>query len=436
MAELYDEMLSSLKRLISINSVQSEPCQNAPFGKGPREALDYTLALTKAMGFKVKDIDGYVGWAEIGEGDLFGILAHLDTVPLGEGWKCPPLSGEIINGELYGRGVVDDKGPFIISLYALKALLDEGKKPKMRIRLIFGCNEESGWECIDRYLLTEEVPSIAISPDGDFPVINCEKGVGHYEIALDCPECIEELVAGERVNMVPDKAYVKLNCISDVAITYALHYGVTLKQDGDYWIATANGKCAHGSTPWLGDNALLKILNTVASLDENLGVLARSFAEYDGSKMGLDFHDDVSGKLSMTVGYAKIEDGKLKIGLDIRFPISCNNEKISMALKEAFPFAMVTLMHAHPCLYFDENDPFVQTLLNAYKSVTGDYDCKPLTIGGATYARALPRALAFGPVFPDRENLCHQVDERMSLEDIRKTFDIYKLAFEQLCFND
>lgn len=434
MENYFNEMYASLKGLININSVEGEPQENAPFGIGPKMALEYSLSLAESLGFKVKNIDNYVGWAEIGEGELFGILAHVDTVPLLDGWKADPLSCDIVDGEIIGRGVVDDKGPFILSLYAVKSLLDEGKLPNKRIRFIIGANEESGWACMDRYLLTEDIPSLAISPDGDFPVINCEKAVAHLEMALPCPEYILEIDAGDRVNMVPDKAYAKFSCISDVAITYALHYGVKLKMDGEDWIATAEGRSAHGSTPWLGDNALLKILNTVASIDDELNNLAVSLGAWDGSKCNLGLSDEASGSLSMNVGYAKKKDDKLLIGLDIRFPISFTHEEIVNRLQEHFPKASFTMEGSHPALYFEENDPFVQTLLNAYKEVTGQTDARPMTIGGATYARALPRALAFGPCFPDKDNLCHHVNERMSVKDFMDTFNIYRIALDKLCF--
>ena len=434
MRDYFDEMYKALKGLINIDSVQGEPAPDAPFGVGPKAALDYALSLCESFGFRTKNVDNCVGWAEIGEGELFGILAHVDTVPLLDGWKCPPLSAEILDGEIYGRGTVDDKGPFISSLFAVKSLLDEGKLPKKRIRFIIGCNEESGWACMDRYLLTEEIPSLAISPDGDFPVINCEKGVAHLEMSLPCPEYILDIAAGDRVNMVPDHATASLSCISDVAITYALHHDVKLKKDGENWIAEASGKSAHGSTPWLGDNALLKILNTIASLDESLNLLACSLSDHHGAKCNIGLSDEVSGKLSMNVGYAKKQGDKLLIGLDIRFPISFTHQEIVDRLKEHFGTAEFTMEGAHPSLYFAEDDPFVQTLLNAYKEVTKDYDARPMTIGGATYARALPRALAFGPCFPKNDNLCHHVNERVRVEDFVATFNIYRLALEKLCF--
>ena len=67
-----------------------------------------------------------------------GILCHLDVVPEGDGWDHHPFEAEIIDGVMYGRGTLDDKGPTISAFYAMKALHDCGYEPKKRIRMILG----------------------------------------------------------------------------------------------------------------------------------------------------------------------------------------------------------------------------------------------------------------------------------------------------------
>ena len=157
------QMTETLLSFLAIDSVQAEHAEGAPFGKGTREALDAFLSLCRSIGMRAKDLDGYCGYAEIGEGELLGIPFHLDTVPFGNDWTHSPL-GEIAKegGEtvIYGRGTEDDKGPFVALFYALKALLDEGKTPRRRVRLIAGLNEESGWKCIEHYLENEEIPAL------------------------------------------------------------------------------------------------------------------------------------------------------------------------------------------------------------------------------------------------------------------------------------
>lgn len=430
----YDQqVISTLTDLVRINTVEDVPQPGAPCGVGVRRALDYTLALLSSWGFRTRDLDGLCGWAEVGEGDLFGVLCHLDTVPLGEGWRYGPLSATIADGKMYGRGTQDDKGPFVASIYALKALLDEGKTPRMRIRFIFGCNEETGWRCMDRYLATEEIPVMAISPDGDFPVINCEKGLAHYELRLPAPAILRSLESGYRVNMVPDKASASLAVFSPAMADLAAQKGVRALQNGDETIVEATGKSAHGSTPFFGDNALLKVLAVAALADPYMAVVYKALKENTGAGLGIDLSDAESGALTMNVGYAHLTGGTLSIGLDIRHPISYTHDYVTERIRAALPMAEVRLVAEHPSLYVAADHPLVANLMAAYREVTGDMT-PPLCVGGATYARALPNAVAFGPVFPGDEEMCHQVDEYVRLDRLHTMLLIYRSAFEKICF--
>ena len=433
MQDYNQSVLTTLADLVHINSVEGVPQAGAPCGAGVREALDYTLQLLGGWGWRTADLDGLCGWAEVGEGPLFGVLCHLDTVPLGEGWTYGPLSASIADGKMYGRGTQDDKGPFVASLYALKSLLDEGRTPRMRVRFIFGCNEETGWRCIDRYLATEEIPVMAISPDGDFPLLFCEKGVGHFELTLPCPDVVASLEAGDRVNMVPDKATATLRQGHADVQAEALRQGVRIAHTAEGDVLSATGKAAHGSTPALGDNALVKILHVLSAADPTMDALCRALADNAGKGAGIAFADEVSGALTMNVGYAHVREGRLAVGLDIRSPISVNNDTLTARLSEAMPYATVRLMKEHPPLYVAQDHPLVVNLLAAYREVTGDMT-PPQCIGGATYARALPCAVAFGPVFPGDEEMCHQVDEYVRLDRLEQMHAIYRRAFEKICF--
>ena len=165
------------------------------------------------MGFETKNIDNMVGYAEIGEGPLFGILVHLDVVPEGElsAWKLPPYAAEMEGDRIYARGSEDDKGPAVSVLYALKALIDSRLPLKRRFHIIAGLNEESGFRCIDRYRKTEEIPAEGFSPDASFPVVNGEKGILHFSLSkrtgnlnsMGLPEILE-IRGGTRINVVPN----------------------------------------------------------------------------------------------------------------------------------------------------------------------------------------------------------------------------------------
>ena len=203
----FDEMLSFLREILQIDTVKSAASEGKPFGEGNALCLEKVLDKAKEMGFETFNCDNYAGHVDFGNGDeIFGILGHLDVVPAEGKWTYPPFGGEIKDGVLYGRGVLDDKGPMIACLYALKQLKDEGFVPSKKIRLIFGCDEESGWGCMDYYSSKIKLPDVGFSPDGDFPVINVEKGVCHIDIdAGALPRGVKEISGGQRVNIVLDE---------------------------------------------------------------------------------------------------------------------------------------------------------------------------------------------------------------------------------------
>ncbi|MBP5177017.1 MAG: Sapep family Mn(2+)-dependent dipeptidase, partial [Clostridia bacterium] len=182
----YPDLLPRFFELLSIESVKGTPLDGAPFGYGVKKALDYTLDLAKSFGFETKNYDGFVGEVTFGSGKPFAVLCHLDVVPAGNenAWISPPFKPEIRDGNLYCRGVLDDKCGAICSLFALKRLKDEGARPTRQIKLILGCDEESGWGCIDHYLEKAVMPEDGISPDADFPVIYAEKGIVHAKFRL------------------------------------------------------------------------------------------------------------------------------------------------------------------------------------------------------------------------------------------------------------
>ena len=168
------KIVKKVQELIQIPSVyENSDNPSKPFGENANKALEYMLELGNSLGFRTKNIDGYCGYIEFGEGEeLIGIIGHLDVVPEGEGWTYPPFSGTIFDNKIYGRGAIDDKGPVIASLYAMKAVMDNCKIHK-RVRLILGLNEENDWKCINYYKKHEELPTIGFSPDADLYI--CRK---------------------------------------------------------------------------------------------------------------------------------------------------------------------------------------------------------------------------------------------------------------------
>lgn len=435
--ELFDRLIKRTLECLAIDTVQSAPCELSPFGEGVGKCIKYTLDLAQKFGFTIFNNQGYYGVAEIGEGETFGILGHLDTVPYDNQWKHNPL-GEICDNKIYGRGILDDKGPMLACLFAVYCLLLEGKTPKKTIRFIFGGNEESGWGCIDKYLECDVMPKLGFSPDGDFPVINCEKGIVHYTLSFAKPSELISLDGGSRVNVVMEECFAKLSAKLNSRHYNKAYPKLRFTRRGDITSISSFGKSAHGSHPEKGDNAFI---NMAKALAEEFGqqslyaTLYEKFSDINGKNVGLDLSDEKSGNLTLNVGLAYIKDDKLCIELDIRFPVSYKETEIKQAIVANLGDILINIEKTggHDPLYVDENDELVQALLSSYNMVTGE-KAKPIAIGGGTYARAMPHGVAFGPVFPQMESTIHERDEYVNIDDFRKMATIYYEAIKQLCF--
>lgn len=425
-----NQILNDTLKLVAIDSVQSEPTNLSPFGDGVGICLNEVLSIAESLGFKTHNEQGYYGTATIGQGEEFGILGHVDVVPYkNQTWTKKPL-GEILDGTLYGRGVLDDKGPMICCLYAVHKLIQDGYAPKRTIKFIFGGNEETGWKCIDKYNELEIMPKDGFSPDADFPVINCEKGILHIDMEVEKPDNLELLFGGERANMVIDKA----ECVINTHLERPTDINLSQSEKDGKISIKAYGTAAHGSTPELGDNAFLHLLNHLSNhLGGKYKKLYNVLYSIKGEGLNINLEDEQSGHLSLNVGVVKTHQDKLQLALDIRYPVTYREDDIFDRVCKAAPFAKFTKAHSQAPLFVDKNDPLVQSLLKAYNDVTGEKQ-QPIAIGGGTYARAMKHGVGFGPVFPGKLSCAHEADEHFSIADFEKSFDIYYEAIKNLCF--
>jgi len=414
-----DELLRSLRELLAIESVARRD-QSAPFGDGVSQALEYTLALCERLGFRTKNAAGRYAYAEIGEGpEIIGCLGHLDVVPAGDNWHYPPFAGTIEGDRLYGRGTIDDKGPTLIALYGAYDVAQEyknaGRMLPRRIRFILGQTEETGvWEDMEAYVAEEEPVNFGFTPDAEFPAIYCEKGILHLYLTMPLEDSgIVDARGGTVVNMVPDTCWV-----TTAQRTYQ-----------------AAGKCAHGSLPWRGENAIDRAVAQVAGEG---GKFARAYEalfadDVYGRKLGIAMTSPDSGPLSVNVGLLRVEGALVELGIDIRHPETVTAESITEAVRcavEPYGFA-ISRTQAEKSVYLDKTGPVMRSLVEAYRRETGDTS-EPLAIGGGTYAKAMDNIIAFGPVFPGEEAREHQPDEYITLESIGKLRRIYAQAFRNL----
>lgn len=436
----FDEMIQTIQKVVSFDTVKKAPDGIYPFGKTTAECLDYVLDLCKKLGANdTVNCDYYAGHADFGSGDeVVGILGHLDVVPVSDhGWIYPPFSGTIADGRIYGRGAIDDKGPAICCLYVVKALMDSGFKPSKKIRLIFGCDEEMGSSCIAHYKTKIKMPDIAFTPDGEFPCLNGEKGL--FQPIMDFGEMPEEVLdikAGDRVNIVPDLCEAELSLSADVSKLTALDY-VTVEKKDDRYLITTKGISCHGSTPEQGDNAtwkMVKALHTLYPENATLNFIKdKMITDTDGTTWGFPLRDKESGKISITMNVLRMTEAHhLSAGIDMRFPVTYTADFVKHCVEQNSPsFVSFIEIHSNHPLYVPEDSFLVTTLLDAYNSVTGE-NAKPLVIGGGTYAKTMNNCVAFGPEFAGDEQTMHQTNEYISIERLKQMADIYLKAIYTL----
>ncbi|MEH7461668.1 dipeptidase PepV [Bacillus thuringiensis] len=452
-----DALIHDVQQFLQIKSVWEEETakEGAPFGEGVAKALSFMLDKGEADGFLSKNLEGYAGHLELGQGEeIVGILCHVDVVPEGDGWTTPAYSADIRDGKIFARGAIDDKGPTMAAYYAMKIVKELELPLSKRVRMILGTDEESNWKCVDHYFKHEEMPTMGFAPDADFPIINAEKGICDLYVVQNKKEHIagENILisfsSGRRLNMVPDFAEAALT--SEKATELASQYEQYIQKEkkngkaiveGNTITLQVEGISAHGSTPEQGENAGLTLVNflTTISLDEQGAAFASLAAETFtndtlGEKAGIAYADEITGPLTVNVGllsYTKEEGGKL--GLNIRYPVTTNLEGTLQTLTnyvDAKNFAIKNVSDSRPH-HVDKDHVLICTLQRVYKEQTGE-KAELLAIGGGTYARSLKAGVAFGPLFPGKEELAHQKDEYIEIEDLLKATAIYAHAIYEL----
>lgn len=443
------ELVASLQEIIGIESVGGQPEENAPYGKGVKDVLLHVLGLSSSLGLKTVNLDNVLGYAELGTGkEMIAALGHLDVVPAGEGWTYPPFASCLVNGKIYGRGAIDNKGPTIAALYALKALKDLELSLKRRVRVIFGTNEETQSSDMDYYTGIEEIPVAGFTPDGKYPVIYAEKGIASFVFSLSIknngPVKLLSLQAGSASNIVPDLASAVISAGGQVDKRLCKWSAdprfVIEKTERGQILITARGKSAHSSSPEKGENAIAALAEILSELNFSAEVKGlfrfidvKIGKETDGKSLGIWCKDEISGQLTLNLALLSYQDGLISFTVDIRYPVKCQYEKFASILTEAIGKTgakVEGVKHRNP-LYMPRENPLIQKLQKVYAAQTG-LPPDLLAIGGGTYAKSLPNTVAFGPIFPGERDLCHQPDEYISVENLVKNAQIIAAALYEL----
>jgi dipeptidase PepV len=446
------EMLADLKALVAIDSSRdlAQKTAAAPLGPGPKTAIEKMIALGQRDGFQTKNIENVAGRIEYGAGpETLGIFSHVDVVPAGDGWETEPFVLTEKDGNLYGRGTSDDKGPLIAAYYGMKLIKKLGLPVHKKIHLIFGSDEENDWYGMTRYQANEPMPDLGFSPDAEFPIINGEKGITNFDLTfapLDGTGDVQltHFQSGLASNMVPQVATATLagTLPADFATqfdTYLADKPVTgqLKDN----TLTLTGKVAHSMDPQFGINAatyladFLQAYVTDPTGHTYLTTIQQLFhLDFNGVKLGIAHHDAIMGDVTASPDIFKFTAGEpALITLNIRYPKGITVADIRAGLTNSLPdnVTMVPQTHAMTPHYVAPDDPLVKTLLAVFEHQTGTPGHEEV-VGGGTYGRLLPRGVAFGALFDMEKNVMHQANEYMPTADFFLAAAIYAEAIYRL----
>lgn len=450
------DLVSAISRLIRIPSVKGAPSSGKPFGEGPANALEEALSLSRELGLSVKNLDGYVGVADINEKETsLHILAHLDVVEPGPGWTVTtPYEPKLLDGLLYGRGSSDNKGPLVAALFAMKAVTELDIPLSHNVRLIMGTDEESGFSDIHWYYEIHPYAPYTFSPDASFPLTNLEKGHfqpflrKHWQVQAVSPQVIR-LTGSPQVNVVPPKAEALVTGLSPDSLrnlcdqmeeSLAVTISLSTTDQGVSILCTGQG--THASTPEEGNNALTALITVLSRLpladcesSRTLHSLAQLFPHGDhaATALGIAQSDSLAGPLTLTLTMMNLSESGLEARFDCRTPLCATEKNCLLIAKNALlPSGIELEGQINPAHYVSEDSLFVQNLLHCYEQYTGQKGTC-LSTGGGTYVHDIPGGVAFGASMPGFNSFLHGPDERVSIPDLLTSCKIFTQAIIDIC---
>lgn len=450
-------LIDSVCKSIRIPSLYSPEDADFPYGVEIERAACHARKTAHELGFRTIDVDRMVSWAEYGNSDeVVAVMGHLDIVSPGKGWSFDPYAGTVEDGYILGRGSQDDKGPLFSSLFALKAVADLNFPLQRKIRIIFGVDEETGlMRDVETYLKKEGVPVMAFTPDGEYPIVNTEKGTIKAKAVKKFSENtskthIMKLKGGESLGSVPAYAYAVLKgqlwiltqMRKDIEeLTAKLSWNVSCSIEDDTMKISVFGKASHASLPDLGENAIARLLFILALLDIEdeqrcyVRFLVDSIGEKtNGSGLGINAEHPHSGNVSINLALAEADRHGMEIQIGVYIP--ANTIEFEAACSK-----LKKLFKAHGCemeiiskispMYVSEENILIKTLQAGYFKATGK---KPrlLSMCGSTYSKKMPNMVPFGATFSGEDDRAHAVDERLLISNLLESARIMAYAILEM----
>jgi succinyl-diaminopimelate desuccinylase len=450
-----DALVRDLGRLVAVKSVQGGAAPGKPYGEGPAAALELAGRILEEKGFTTSNFENRVVTADLKGAPALGILAHLDTVSVGEGWDSEPFALDMRDGFLYGRGVIDNKGPAVATIYALAAARDLMPELTKGCRLILGTAEETGHDDLVHYSKAHRMPPAVFTPDANYPVVNLEKGrfVPTFGASWEESRLLPRVVSvrgGETANVVPNHAeayveglplaYIQALCVQFSAKKGASVYGASF-HDGVRLIAS--GTAAHAMKPAEGVNAQTALLSVLSELPlrespcaSAIKYLAKLFPHGDtsGEALGVAMKDEISGPLTLNFGVLSLGPAGFTADFDCRSPKCANEENLDGVALRALKDAGFTVSDVKrtACHHTPAESGFVQTLLRVYEEYTG-LKGACIALGGQTYVHDIDGGVAFGPAFPGVDNRLHGANEFISVKDLILSAKMYTRIIIDMC---
>src|SRR5215813_3578848 len=358
-------------------------------------ALRFLEKTLKAAGFSVyrmtfqepgaDDVENL--YARIGTGTPNLVFAgHTDVVPPGDerAWKHPPFSGEVANGDMYGRGAVDMKGGIACAIAAVfDHLAANGGKPKGSISLLMAGDEEG----------------IAVNGTPKLLKWAAERGVKFDHCILGEPS--NQQILGDTIKV-----------------------GRRGSLNGHLIVM---GKQGHVAYPQRADNPVRGLVTLIAALQGE--PLDKGSAQFAPSHLEFTTVDVGNKTVNLIPGEARAR-------FNIRFNDSHTPDSLKRLIeqraKKASSGKIRYLFQWEPSnagVFVTTPGPFTDLVASAVAEVTGR---KPelSTIGGTSVARFIKDycpVVEFGLV----GQTMHQVDEHVPIADLIALTTIYRKIIDR-----